>query len=64
MTTLMLFVDLRNTNNFETVPSFVWKGAEAFARDVPDARIVPVDSGHFALENCCAEIAREIRDFF
>lgn len=45
-------------------PSFVWKGAEAFARDVPDARIVPVDSGHFALENCCAEIAREIRNFF
>lgn len=45
-------------------PSFVWAGAEAFARDVPDARIIPVESGHFALENCCAEIASAILDFF
>ena len=45
-------------------PSFVWSGAEAFAKDVPEARIVPVNSGHFALENCCEEIAREIKDFF
>lgn len=44
-------------------PSFVWPGALAFARDVPNARIVGVDSGHFALENCCTEIAREIRTF-
>ena len=45
-------------------PSFIWAGAEAFARDLPDAKIVPVNSGHFALENCCAEIARQIRSFF
>lgn len=45
-------------------PSFVWPGAEAFARDVPDVRIVPVESGHFALENRCDQIAREIRAFF
>ena len=45
-------------------PSFIWAGAEAFHRDVPNARIVPVESGHFALENCCAQIAHEIIDFF
>lgn len=45
-------------------PSFVWAGAEAFARDVPNARIVPLESGHFALENCCDEIAAEIVSFF
>ena len=44
-------------------PSFVWAGAEAFRRDVPEAKIVPVESGHFALENRCAEIATEIRGF-
>lgn len=45
-------------------PSFVWAGAEAFKKDVPDARIVPVASGHFAIENCCTEIAKEIVGFF
>lgn len=45
-------------------PSFIWAGAEAFKKDVPDARVVPVASGHFALENCCNEIAKEIMRFF
>lgn len=45
-------------------PSFIWAGAEAFKKDLPNARIVPVNSGHFALENCCAEIAQEIISFF
>ena len=45
-------------------PSFIWSGAEAFRRDLPDARIVPVESGHFALENRCEEIATEILSFF
>ncbi|MBQ8955058.1 MAG: alpha/beta hydrolase [Clostridia bacterium] len=45
-------------------PSFIWAGAEAFARDVPQARIIPVESGHFALENRCEEIAGHIRAFF
>lgn len=45
-------------------PSFIWVGAEAFKKDLPNARIVPVNSGHFALENCCAEIAQEIISFF
>ena len=29
-----------------------------------DAGIIPVESGHFALENCCEEIAGYIRDMF
>ena len=45
-------------------PSFIWAGAEAFKKDLPDARIVPVNSGHFALENCCREIADNIKEFF
>lgn len=45
-------------------PSFIWQGAEAFAKDVPDACIIPVNSGHFALESCCREIAENIRSFF
>ena len=45
-------------------PSFIWEGAKAFAKDLPDARIIPVESGHFALENCCEEIAGYIRDMF
>lgn len=45
-------------------PSFIWAGAEAFSKDLPNARIVPVSSGHFALENCCTEIAQNIKEFF
>lgn len=45
-------------------PSFIWAGAEAFRKDVPEAIIIPVNSGHFALESCCAEIAEEIRASF
>lgn len=45
-------------------PSFIWEGAIAFAKDLPDARIIPVESGHFALENCCEEIAGHIKDMF
>ena len=45
-------------------PSFVWAGAEAFRKDLPEAGIIPVNSGHFALENCCEEIAAQILRFF
>ena len=45
-------------------PSFIWQGAEAFTNDVPNAKIVPVNSGHFALENCCREIADNMIEFF
>lgn len=45
-------------------PSFIWAGAEAFKKDLPAARVIPVASGHFALENCCSQIATEIINFF
>lgn len=45
-------------------PSFIWNGALAFKKDLPNAEIMPVDSGHFALENCCDEISDSIISFF
>ncbi|MCY1058771.1 alpha/beta hydrolase [Nannocystis sp. SCPEA4] len=44
-------------------PFFLPAGAEAFRRDIPDARVRFFDTGHFALETHAAEIAAEIRDF-
>lgn len=45
-------------------PSFIPAGAEAFKRDLPDAEVHLVNSGHFALESCCDEIAELIRKTF
>lgn len=42
---------------------FIPPGAEAFARDIKDARIEFVDSGHFALETHVDEIAGLMREF-
>jgi pimeloyl-ACP methyl ester carboxylesterase len=36
---------------------------KAFKRDIPGAEIHFFDTGHFALETHCAEIAAAIRDF-
>lgn len=44
-------------------PFFLPAGAEAFRRDLPDARIHFFDTGHFALETHAAEIAETIREF-
>lgn len=44
-------------------PSFIPAGAEAFRRDVPEAIVKFVDSGHFALESHHTEIASMIREF-
>lgn len=44
-------------------PFFLPAGAEAFRRDIPDARVRFFDTGHFALETHAAEIAAVIRDF-
>jgi pimeloyl-ACP methyl ester carboxylesterase len=44
-------------------PFFLPAGAEAFRRDIPDARVTFFDTGHFALETHAAEIAAEIRSF-
>jgi pimeloyl-ACP methyl ester carboxylesterase len=44
-------------------PFFLPAGAEAFKRDIPGADVRFFDTGHFALETHCAEIAAAIRDF-
>jgi pimeloyl-ACP methyl ester carboxylesterase len=44
-------------------PFFLPPGAEAFERDIPEARVHFFDTGHFALETHCAEIANIISDF-
>ena len=44
-------------------PFFLPAGAEGFKRDIPDAVVRFVDTGHFALETHAAEIAAEIRAF-
>ncbi|KOX43891.1 MAG: alpha/beta hydrolase [Cupriavidus sp.] len=45
-------------------PFFIPPGAEAFKRDIPDARVRFLDTGHFALETNGDDIAREIRAYF
>ncbi len=44
-------------------PFFLPPGAEAFKRDIPEAIVRFVDTGHFALETHAAKIATAIRDF-
>jgi len=44
-------------------PFFLPAGAEAFKRDIKDAKVTFFDMGHFALETHCDEIAMAIRDF-
>jgi pimeloyl-ACP methyl ester carboxylesterase len=44
-------------------PFFLPPGAEAFRRDIPHAQVRFFDTGHFALETHCNEIASAIRDF-
>ncbi len=44
-------------------PFFLPAGAEAFKRDIPDAAVHFLDTGHFALETHATEVAAAIRDF-
>ena len=44
-------------------PFFLPRGAEAFKRDIPNAVVQFLDTGHFALETHAAEIAAAIREF-
>jgi pimeloyl-ACP methyl ester carboxylesterase len=44
-------------------PFFIPPGAEAFRRDVPDAEVHFLDTGHFALETHAREIGAAVRDF-
>lgn len=47
----------------EKDPVFTPAGARAWLRDVPDARLVFLDAGHFAVEERPVEIAQEIIRF-
>jgi len=44
-------------------PVFTPAGARAYLRDVPDARLILLDAGHFAVEEKPVEIAQAITDF-
>jgi len=44
-------------------PFFLPPGAEAFKRDIPNATVRFLDTGHFALETHAVEIAAAIRQF-
>jgi pimeloyl-ACP methyl ester carboxylesterase len=44
-------------------PAFIPAGAEAYKRDLPNAHVHLLDTGHFALETHATEIAQLIRSF-
>ncbi|MBX7484096.1 alpha/beta fold hydrolase [Qipengyuania qiaonensis] len=44
-------------------PAFIPAGAEAYKRDLPDAQVHLLDTGHFALETHASEIAQFMRNF-
>ena len=44
-------------------PFFIPAGAEAFRKDLPNAKVQFLDTGHFALETHVVEIAAAMRDF-
>jgi pimeloyl-ACP methyl ester carboxylesterase len=44
-------------------PFFLPKGADAYRRDMPDADVSFLDTGHFALETHASEIGAAIRNF-
>ena len=44
-------------------PFFLPPGAEAFRRDVPNAKVQFLETGHFALETHVVEIASAMKDF-
>ena len=44
-------------------PFFLPAGAQAFKRDIPDAEVRFLDTGHFALETHAAQIAAAIKEF-
>jgi len=44
-------------------PFFLPAGAEAFKRDIPNGEIQFFDTGHFALETHCNDIAAAILKF-
>ena len=45
-------------------PFFIAAGAEAYLRDLPDARLVWLDAGHFVLDENAHRVAAEIKHTF
>ena len=45
-------------------PFFIPAGAEAFRKDLPNAKVQFLDTGHFAIETHVVEIAAAIKEFF
>ena len=45
-------------------PFFIPPGAHAFRKDIPNAKVQFLDTGHFALETHVVEIAAAINEFF
>ncbi len=45
-------------------PFFIPAGAEAFLRDLPDAKLVWLDAGHFVLDENAGQVAAEIKAAF
>ena len=45
-------------------PLFIPPGAEGYLRDVPDAKLVWLDAGHFVLDEHVDTVAREIKQAF
>jgi len=45
-------------------PFFIPAGAEAYRKDLPNARVQFLETGHFATETHSAEIAAAIKEFF
>ena len=45
-------------------PFFTVEGAQAYLRDIPNAKLHLLDTGHFALEDSCEFIAEQIVKFF
>ena len=43
---------------------FTPEGGEAYLRDLPDATMVRLNSGHFAVEDCLDDIASGIKNFY
>jgi pimeloyl-ACP methyl ester carboxylesterase len=43
---------------------FTPQGGEAYLRDLPNATLIRLDSGHFAVEDCLEQIAEGIKEFF
>ncbi len=44
-------------------PFFLPPGAEAYRKDLPDAKVQFLDTGHFAIETHVVEIAAAVKDF-